>query len=257
MKGAPSRSPHSVLRTPGTAPGAAYVREMFARVAPRYDFLNHLLSLEADRWWRRTVAHRFRRTLERPGTRALDLCCGTADLALSLATVADPLARIIGADFCHPMLQRARTKLLRRRLVPMLAEADALVLPFADSTFHLVTAAFGFRNLANYEAGLREIFRVLMPGGEAGILEFSQPQLSGLASLLGPLYNFYFRRVLPRVGGAFSGDAGAYQYLVKSVAEFPSPGGFACWMREAGFVKVTFQTLTGGIACLYTGQRPA
>ena len=253
MKSTPSRSPHSALRTPGTAPGATYVREMFARVAPRYDFLNHLLSLQADRWWRRTVAHRFRRTLERPGTRALDLCCGTADLALSLVTVADPLARIIGADFCHPMLQRGRTKLLRRGFLPLLAEADALVLPFADSSFHLVTAAFGFRNLANYEAGLREIFRVLMPGGEAGILEFSQPQ----SSLLGPLYNFYFRRVLPRVGGAFSGDAGAYQYLVRSVAEFPSPGGFACWMREAGFAGVTFQTLTGGIVCLHTGQRPA
>ena len=253
MKSTPSRTPHSALRTSGTAPGAAYVREMFARVAPRYDFLNHLLSLEADRWWRRAVARRFRRTLGRPGTRALDLCCGTGDLALSLTKVAHPSARILGADFCHPMLERARDKLLRRRLLPLLAEADALVLPFADSSFHLVTAAFGFRNLSNYEAGLREIFRVLMPGGEAGILEFSQPQ----SSLLGPLYNFYFRRVLPRVGGAFSGDAGAYQYLVKSVAEFPSPGGFACWMREAGFAGVAFQRLTGGIACLHTGQRPA
>ncbi len=251
MKGTPSRSPHSALRTSGS--GATYVRGMFGRVAPRYDFLNHLLSLEVDRWWRRTVARRFRHTLERPGARVLDLCCGTADLAVSLAKVAHPSARILGADFCRPMLERARDKLLRRRLVPMLAEADALVLPFADSSFHLVTAAFGFRNLADYEAGLREIFRVLMPGGEIGILEFSQPQ----SALLGPLYNFYFRHVLPRVGSAFSGDSGAYQYLVKSVAEFPSPEGFACWMREAGFTEVAFQTLTGGIACLHTGQRPA
>ena len=257
MKGAPSRSPQSALRTPGTAPGSAYVREMFARIAPRYDFLNHLLSLQADRWWRRTVARRFRRTLERPEARVLDLCCGTGDLALSLATVAHPSARILGADFCHPMLERARDKLLRRRLVPMLAEADALVLPFADSSFHLVTAAFGFRNLANYEAGLREIFRVLMPGGEAGILEFSQPQSSVFASVLGPLYSLYFRHVLPRVGGAFSGDSGAYRYLVHSVGDFPSPEGLASWMREAGFAEVTFRTLTAGIACLHTGQRPA
>ena len=253
MKGAPSRTPSSALRTGGTAPGAAYVREMFARIAPRYDFLNHLLSLQADRWWRRTVARHFRRVLEQPEARALDLCCGTADLALSLAAVAHPSARVMGADFCHPMLERARAKLLHRSLPPLLAEADAMVLPFADSTFHLVTAAFGFRNLANYDAGLREILRVLAPGGEAGILEFSQPQ----SSLFGPLYSFYFRCVLPRVGGAFSGDTDAYQYLVHSVADFPSPEGLACWMREAGFAGVTFRTFTGGIACLHTGRRPA
>lgn len=248
-------SEHSRVRvsSAGRGPSAAFVREMFARIAPRYDLLNHLLSMQADRWWRRKVARRFRHILRQPGARVLDLCCGTADLALALAGRAHPSARIIGADFCHPMLERAQQKLRRRGLPPLLAEANALVLPFPDSTFHLVTAAFGFRNLSDYEGGLEEILRVLAPGGEAGILEFSQPT----SRLFGPLYGFYFRRVLPRIGGAVSGDAGAYRYLVRSVSDFPSPEGLASWMRAVGFAGVAFEEWTGGIACLHTGQKPA
>lgn len=248
------RNPPSEIRHPlrGTAPGAGYVREMFARIAPRYDFLNHLLSMQADRWWRRRVARRFRHILERPGAQVLDLCCGTADLALRLAGVAHPSARILGADFCHPMLERAQEKLRRRGLPPLVAEADALVLPFADGAFDLVTTAFGFRNLADYGAGLREVFRVLAPGGEAGILEFSEPT----SPIFSRLYKLYFRRVLPRIGGAVSGDAGAYQYLARSVTDFPSPEGLASWMTEVGFAGVSFQKFTGGIACLHAGQRP-
>ncbi len=225
---------------------------MFGRIAPRYDFLNHLLSMQVDRWWRRRVARCFRHILRRPDANVLDLCCGTADLALALAAVAHPSARIVGADFCHPMLERARAKLGDGGRPPLVAEADALVLPFADRAFDLVTVAFGFRNLADYAAGLREILRVLAPGGEAGILEFSEPDRP-----LRPLYNFYFRRVLPRIGGAVSGDAGAYQYLTRSVAEFPAPALLAQWMSDAGFTGVAFQKLTGGIACLHTGQRPS
>ena len=236
----------------GTAPGAAVVREMFGRIAPRYDFLNHLLSMEVDRWWRRRVARRFRHVLERPDARVLDLCCGTGDLAVALAGQAHRAARIVGADFCHPMLERACLKFDDAGLLPLLAEGDALCLPFSGGTFHLVVAAFGFRNLADYRAGLREIFRVLSPGGELGILEFSEAD----PGLFGWLYRFYFRRLLPGIGGLVSGDSGAYRYLRSSVADFPSPETLAGWMKEAGFAEVGFRKLTRGIAYLHTGRRP-
>ena len=232
------------MKPAGTAPGAEYVREMFARVAPRYDLLNHLLSLNWDRRWRAAVARRFAAVLARREARVLDLCCGTGDLALALSGKGP--ASVIGADFCHPMLERAARKSLTR-----LVEADALRLPFPDSSFDLVTVAFGFRNLADYEAGLREMLRLLRPGGQVGLLEFSEPP----GVLFGPLYRFYFRHVLPRLGGAISGDRAAYTYLPASVEQFPSPEAFAQWMGEVGFTDVKFGRFTGGVACLHTGRR--
>jgi len=235
----------------GTAAGAGYVRQMFGRIAPRYDLLNHVLSLEVDRWWRRRVAGNFRGILGRPGARVLDLCCGTGDLALALAGRASASARIVGADFCHPMLERAQAKFLRRGLPPLLAEADALGMPFASASFDLVAAAFGFRNLADYPGGLREIYRVLKPGGQAGILEFSDPQ----APLFASLYGFYFRHILPRVGGVVSGDRRAYQYLNHSVGDFPPPARLAEMMCQAGFSGVRFQRFSGGVAYLHIGRK--
>ncbi len=236
-----------------TGPGPPWrIREMFARVAPRYDLLNHLLSLNWDRRWRRAVARHFRALLSRPEARALDLCCGTGDLALAL-DAAGP-ARVVGADFCHPMLELAVGKLGAgggAGMPILLVEADALRLPFPDASFDLVAVAFGFRNLADYDAGLREMFRLLRPGGQVGLLEFSEPE----GPLFGRLYRFYFRRILPRLGGAISGDRAAYTYLPASVEQFPTPEELAQWMREVGFTEVEFRRFTGGVACLHTGRR--
>src|SRR2546425_3250060 len=198
------------------------VREMFTQIAPRYDLLNHLLSLQFDRLWRARTAALLHSVLDRPDALVLDLCCGTGDLAFALARAAK--ARIVGADFAHPMLVRAREKSLalapssnHRSPTPMhFFEADAVRLPFAGASFDLVTSAFGFRNLANYEAGLREIQRVLKPGGAIAILEFTEPP----DGLLGDFYRWYFCKVLPKIGGIISGDRFAYTYLPKSVARF-------------------------------------
>src|SRR6266849_888420 len=191
------------------------VREMFTRIAPRYDLLNHLLSLQLDRLWRARAAKRLRPILSRPDALVLDLCCGTGDLAFSLARAGS--ARIVGADFAHTMLVRAKEKsaaLAAGASQPIAApvpffEADAMRLPFADASFDLITTAFGFRNLSNYEAGLREIQRVLKPGGAIAILEFTEPP----DGLLGNLYRWYFCKVLPKIGGLISGDLAAYSYL--------------------------------------------
>ena len=239
---------------------AVYVRTMFGEIAPRYDLLNHLLSLSMDRVWRRRTARRFRAILQRPDVQVIDLCCGTGDLTLALerragATAAAPAVqaarRILGADFAQPMLVRAAAKASRARSRTRYLAADSLSLPFADSSFDLVTAAFGFRNLANYQRGLEEIARVLKPGGEVGILEFAAPRWWPMA----PLYRFYFRRVLPRIGGKISGSAQAYEYLPGSVAKFPEPEELAKWMEHAGFEDVQFETWTGGIVALHHGRR--
>lgn len=228
---------------------AAAVREMFSSIAPRYDLLNHLLSFNVDRlWWRRT-ARMFAATLARDNARVLDLCCGTGDMAFALkrqAGKAHPL--ILGADFSHPMLQRAREKSAKTSLCWM--EADALRLPLPDATFDLVTAAFGFRNLADYDAGLREMARVLRPGGEAGILDFGEPR-----GPLGALYRLYFRRVLPSIGTIISGVRGPYQYLPASVERFPAPEEMLERMRAAGFREATWTPYSFGIAGLYRGTR--
>jgi demethylmenaquinone methyltransferase/2-methoxy-6-polyprenyl-1,4-benzoquinol methylase len=228
---------------------------MFGRIAPRYDFLNHALSLQVDRLWRWRVAQRFRNILQRGDARVLDLCCGTGDLTAALGRAGR--ACIIGADFAHPMLVRAARKgssgRTENRTIAreLFAEADALALPFRDHSFDLLTAAFGLRNLANYERGLREIHRVLRPGGEVGILEFAEPR----GPIFGAIYRFYFTTILPGLGGAISGDRAAYAYLPNSVARFPSPEVLAALMQRVGFVDVGFERWTGGIVTLHRARR--
>jgi demethylmenaquinone methyltransferase / 2-methoxy-6-polyprenyl-1,4-benzoquinol methylase len=226
---------------------ADWVRSMFARVAHRYDLANHLLSFNIDRHWRRYTVRRLRPVLERPGARTLDLCCGTGDLALALARRAR--GTVFGSDFCHPMLEAARLKAERRAAPVALFEGDALRLPVRDGWFDLVTVAFGFRNLANYAAGLSEMRRILRPGGMAVILEFSDPP----GRAFGALYHWYSRRILPWIGGALSGSRDAYTYLPESVRRFPGAGELAEAMRLAGFRKVGYEYLTGGIVALHLG----
>src|SRR5271168_847347 len=202
---------------------ARAVREMFTSIAPRYDLLNHVLSFNVDRlWWRRT-AHTFAQILTQPDCRVLDLCCGTGDMTFALRKQAGNCApQILGADFSHAMLQRAHSKSLdkvstkEKFVIPHWVEADALSLPFPDHSFNLVTSAFGFRNLADYDAGLREIVRILRPGGECGILDFSEPR-----GIIGRFYRLYFKQVLPRLGTVLSGVRGPYAYLPDSVERFP------------------------------------
>lgn len=231
------------------ASAALAVREMFTSIAPRYDLLNHVLSFNIDRlWWRRT-ARAFDPILERPDARVLDLCCGTGDMTFALARRANSgKVRIIGADFSHAMLQRATVK---GRGTPLRwIEADALRLPLPDASVDLVTAAFGFRNLADYDAGLREILRVLRQGGECGILDFGEPQ-----GLIGQIYRIYFKKVLPTVGTVISGVRGPYAYLPDSVERFPSPDEMLERMRHAGFAKASWTPYTFGIAGLYRGEK--
>jgi len=224
------------------------VREMFTSIAPRYDLLNHLLSANIDKlWWRRT-AKTFSGILARPDAKVLDLCCGTGDMAFALRRQGSE-CHITGADFSHAMLVRAAAKSNEKQKMRWI-EADALQLPFPDQRFDLVTSAFGFRNLADYDAGLREIFRVLRPGGEFGILEFSEPQ-----GFTGRIYNLYFKSVLPRVGQLISGSAGAYSYLPASVHRFPEPQELLERMKTAGFREPSWAPYTFGIAGLYRGKR--
>ena len=226
---------------------ARWVRGMFGRVAHRYDLANHLLSFNIDRYWRAHTVRRVGAILERPGARVLDICCGTGDLMLALAMSGRP---VLGSDFCHPMLVAAHEKIVRRGAPGVLFESDALRLPLADASLDLVTVAFGFRNLANYESGLAEVRRVLRPGGMAAILEFSRPPNRAFAAL----YNFYSRRILPVIGGALSGSRDAYRYLPESVRKFPDAPELAARMRTAGFSGVEFEYLTGGIVALHLGR---
>jgi demethylmenaquinone methyltransferase / 2-methoxy-6-polyprenyl-1,4-benzoquinol methylase len=246
------------------------VREMFTSIAPRYDLLNHVLSFNVDRmWWRRT-ARAFRHILQRRESRILDLCCGTGDMTFALRREADPASpQILGADFSRAMLERAAAKSVaaakngsvkngssdnastqKTGSAPGWIEADALNLPFPDEHFDLVTSAFGFRNLADYDAGLREIVRVLRPAGECGILECSEPE-----GALGALYRIYFKQVLPRVGTLISGVRGPYAYLPASVERFPKPAEMLARMKNAGFAEVKCEPYTFGVARLYRGKK--
>jgi demethylmenaquinone methyltransferase/2-methoxy-6-polyprenyl-1,4-benzoquinol methylase len=229
---------------------ANWVRGMFARVARRYDLANHVLSFNIDRLWRARTVRRVRPILGRPGARVLDICCGTGDLTLALGR--ECRTPVLGSDFCHPMLVAAREKVERRRARAGLFEADALRLPLGDASLDLVTVAFGFRNLANYRAGLAEMRRVLGPAGMAAILEFSEPPNAVFAAL----YHFYSRRILPPIGGALSGSREAYTYLPESVRKFPSAEELAEEMRRAGFAEVRYERFTGGIATLHLGVTP-
>ena len=231
------------------AAAADAVREMFTSIAPRYDLLNHVLSMNVDRlWWNRT-AHAFSDVLRRPNAEVLDLCCGTGDMAFALRRrLHGAPTQIIGADFSHAMLVRAEQKSGDRNI--RWVEADALNLPFATGQFQLVTSAFGFRNLANYDRGLAEIYRVLAPNGEVGILDFGEPK-----GILGKLYRVYFRRVLPAIGTLVSGVRGPYAYLPASVLRFPSPNEMLERMRTTGFRDVSWTPYTFGIAGLYRGKK--
>ena len=239
----------------GTTPAGAateqeasrWVRSMFARIAPRYDLANHVLSLNLDRLWRGKTVDRVAEILERPNARALDLCCGTGDLLIALQTKS--ASNVIGSDFCHPMLTAAHEKIARRHWASPLVEADALNLPLPDCSLDLITVAFGFRNLADYQAGLQEMHRVLKPAGVAAILEFSQPG----GAVFGKLYGFYSRKILPWIGGALSGSRDAYSYLPASIEKFPSADELASRMRAAGFRAVQFIRMTGGAVALHLG----
>lgn len=228
---------------------ARHVREIFGSIAPTYDRLNHLLSFGLDRRWWRRAAESFHDILVRPETRVLDLCCGTGDMTAALVALRPAAGQpVIGLDFSSEMLARAQTKYPAANV--RWVEADAMALPYPDSSFDLVTAAFGFRNLANYSAGLAEIRRVLRPGGSVGILECNQPN-----GLNGLLYNIYFQHVLPLVGGWISGDRAAYRYLPASVQRFPRPPRMLRLMQESGFTACAWDGYLFRAAGLYRGIR--
>ena len=231
----------------GEREAARWVRSMFGRVAGRYDLLNHLLSFNVDRYWRRRTVRRVSHVLARPGARVVDLCCGTGDLVVALET--EHGGAVWGSDFCHPMLKIAKNKIRRRGLRSVLFESDALCLPLPDQSIDLITVAFGYRNLANYRDGLAEMRRVLRPAGVAAILEFSQPP----NPVFSRLYNLYSRRILPLVGGAVSGSKDAYTYLPESVRNFPNAEELAAQMRRVGFRDVEFERMSGGIVALHLG----
>jgi demethylmenaquinone methyltransferase/2-methoxy-6-polyprenyl-1,4-benzoquinol methylase len=229
---------------------AAAVRSMFDQIAPRYDLLNHVLSCNIDRIWWRRAARRFRQVLARPEAQVLDLCCGTGDMTLALLRRRPKHAQpVLAADFAHQMLLRGAAKFTPRGAIAL--EADALHLPLAAGSLDLLTTAFGFRNLANYRAGLEEFYRTLKPGGELGILDFSEP-----GGVMGKMYAFYFRRVLPAVGGLLSGVSGPYRYLPSSVRQFPAPAQLLETMRSVGFEQVSWTPYNFGIAGLYRGVKP-
>lgn len=248
--------PVTTTPAPGTRPdgvaaddAARHVRGMFDAIAPTYDRLNHLLSLSIDRYWRWHTVRAVRQRLPPAPTGVplvLDICCGTGDLTRALRDGLSD-ARVLGADFSSVMLRQAQAKLPSVNWL----QADGLRLPFADHSFAAITTAFGFRNLADYRAGLAEFRRVLQPGGVLAILEVSRPSVP----VLGALYQLYFERVLPRLGGWISGHPEAYTYLPASVGRFPAPAELATWMREAQFGSVVFHRLSGGIATLHLGLR--
>lgn len=243
--------------SPGAKPAGTHdeqqaanaVRDMFDTIAPRYDLLNHVLSMNIDRlWWWRT-ARRFRSILARPDAAILDICCGTGDMTLALLRQRPSDAKpILAADFAHQMLLRGASKFTHGGAHAV--EADALHLPVADRSLDLVVSAFGFRNLSSYQAGLDEFHRALKPGGELGILDFNEP-----GGLMGKLYALYFRRVLPAIGSAISGVRGPYAYLPASVHQFPQPAQMLGMMRQAGFKDVSWTPYSFGIAGLYRGVK--
>jgi demethylmenaquinone methyltransferase / 2-methoxy-6-polyprenyl-1,4-benzoquinol methylase len=229
---------------------AGRVREMFATIAARYDLLNHLLSGNTDKKWRRIVASRVRDKLASDTSDAkqiLDVACGTGDLALTLFETSG--VRVVATDFCRPMLQIAAEKVPRQI---KLIEGDALSLPFLDRSFEGATIAFGLRNLASVERGLNELFRILRPQGWLAVLEFSRPS----NPLFRALFGLYFTKVLPLLGGVISGSKSAYSYLPDSVQRFPDQRELSLLMERAGFDEVTYENLTGGIAALHMARRP-
>lgn len=224
------------------------VRGMFARIAPWYDFLNHLLSLNVDKAWRRTTVK-----LVPPDGPVLDVCTGTGDLALLYDRAADGAVPVVGADFCPEMLAIAGAKGAKAGGRVRFVEADAQHLPFEADQFQLVTVAFGLRNVADTDRGLAEMVRVCRPGGRLAVLEFSRPR-----GVVGVCYRWYFRYLLPAVGQLLSRSPdSAYRYLPESVMRFPDGEALADRMRGQGLAEVWYRPLTFGIATLYVGQKPA
>jgi demethylmenaquinone methyltransferase/2-methoxy-6-polyprenyl-1,4-benzoquinol methylase len=228
-----------------TGDHARRVREMFANIAPRYDLLNHILSANIDKRWRRQAVQKLKALLPED-SRVLDAGCGTGDLSIELFE--NTAAEVTGLDFCGPMLKLAKTKAPKLQFI----EGDALNLPFAEASFDGLTIGFALRNLADVDRGLRELLRVLKPNGHVAILEFSHPANPVFASFV----RFYKWRLLPWIGGAVSGSRGAYQYLPDSISKFPNQEELASRMRAAGFADVRFENLSGGIAALHIGRRP-
>jgi len=232
------------------------VREMFRQVAPRYDVMNHLLSLNIDRWWRRAAVRAMRIRGDSP---ILDLCTGTGDLAIAIQNHTTDKVPVVGSDFCNAMLRIARDKQSKTQSSKSLPggvsflEADTQSLPFADNTFQCVTVAFGLRNVADTDRGLREMTRVCEPGGQILVLEFSKPT----TPVFRQVYGFYFENVLPRIGNALAtNDKEAYRYLQQSVGQFPDGQRLCDRMTTAGMVDVSFQPLTFGVVTIYTGFKP-
>ena len=243
---APGAQPEGTRDEQGAATA---VREMFDTIAPRYDLLNHVLSLNIDRFWWWRTARRFRTILGRPDAVILDICCGTGDMTLALLRRRPKKSRpILAADFAHQMLVRGAAKFIARGAEAV--EADALHLPLASSSLDLIVSAFGFRNLANYQAGLEEFQRALKSGGEVGILDFNEP-----GGVMGKLYALYFRHVLPAIGAVISGVSGPYTYLPTSVHRFPPAPEMLEIMRRAGFHDVSWTPYSLGIAGLYRGVK--
>lgn len=234
-----------------TAPNTEHarrVREMFEAIAGRYDLLNHVLSGNVDKQWRRLLTQRLSGAgVDQP---VLDVACGTGDLSLELHRAGR--TKVVGIDFCRPMLAIAKSKVEARNVRIPFIEGDALSLPFDDGSFALVTIAFGLRNLSSVEHGINELYRVLKPGGQLAVLEFSKPSVPVLSSI----FSFYFFRVLPFLGGLISGSRSAYEYLPNSVRSFPDQRRLAAILSDAGFAEVSFENLTGGIAALHFGTRP-
>ncbi len=225
------------------------VRGMFAEIAPRYDLANRMLSGGIDVWWRHVTVNR----APPPASGAiLDLCTGTGDLAIAYAMKAGPAVRVVGADFCRPMLDHGVEKSRSRGLAVEWVEADAMSLPFPDDSFDLVTVAFGLRNIADTAKGLSEMARVCRPGGRLAILEFSLPR----NTLVRRGYLWYFRNVLPRLGNTLARNrSDAYRYLNESVEQFPSGDALASLVRSAGFDRVEMRPLSFGIATLTIATR--
>ncbi len=226
---------------------ARAVRDMFSGIASKYDFLNHFLSVNIDKRWRRRVSRLLSDIIDNPDSKVLDVACGTGDLALELKSAGR--AKIYGTDFCRPMLTIAKEKTKNRSEEIPYFEADGMNLSFAGETFDAVTIAFGLRNFSNWEAGLIELKRILKTGAKLVILEFSTPPVPGFRQA----FRFYFSSILPRIGGVVSGSRGAYEYLPDSVSRFPDQSQLASMMRQIGFSDVRYKNLTGGIVAIHTG----
>ena len=234
-------------RTANEIEHARAVRAMFSGIASKYDLLNHILSVNIDKRWRKLVREKLADILANKNAVVLDVACGTGDLSLELQKHAK--ARIVGTDFCRPMLAIANKKNAKLDLPVPYIEADAMQLSFADNSFDAVTIAFGLRNLSNFEDGLRELRRILKPGGKLAVLEFSTPLVPGFKAL----FNLYFTQILPRIGGMVSGSRGAYEYLPDSVSKFPDQKKLVEMIERTGFSNVEYRNLTGGIAAIHTG----